>query len=98
MSGSSPSSAQATPRRSGASVISRETLAPAAIAAPAATALAAGLAPRRAVEGVALAGALASAVAAGAVSAVALVSPLQPHLGPWLGVDAAGGSLVGACR
>jgi hydrogenase-4 component F len=76
-------------------VISRETLALAAIAAPAATALAAGLAPRRAVEGVALAGALASAATAGAVSAVALVSPLRPHIGPWLVVDAAAGLLVG---
>ena len=74
---------------------SREVLALAAIAAPAVTALAAGLAPRRAVQGIALAGGFVSAAAAGALSAVALVSPQHPHVGPWLVIDAAAGLLVG---
>jgi hydrogenase-4 component F len=76
-------------------VTSREVLALAAIGAPAITALAAGVAPKRAVQGVALAGAVASAAAAGTLAAVALVSPLHPHVGRWLVVDAAGGLLVG---
>jgi hydrogenase-4 component F len=74
---------------------SREALAVAAIAAPAVTALAAGIAPRRAVQRVALAGALASAAAAGTLSAVALASPRHPHVASWLVVDAAAGLLVG---
>jgi hydrogenase-4 component F len=76
-------------------VISREALALAAIAAPAATALAAGVAPRRAVQSIALAGAVVSAATAGVLSAVALISPQHPHVGPWLVVDAAAGLLVG---
>jgi len=76
-------------------VISRDALALAAIAAPAATALASGLTPRRAVQGVALAGGAVSAAAAGALAAVTLVSPQHPHIGNWLVVDAAAGLLVG---
>ena len=76
-------------------MISREALALAAIVAPAASALAAGAAPGRAVHAVAVAGALVSATLAGVLSTVALVSPRHPHVGPWLVVDAAAGLLVG---
>jgi hydrogenase-4 component F len=76
-------------------VISREALALAAIAAPAASALAAGVAPRRAVQSISIAGAIVSAGFAGALSAVALASPHQSHVGAWLVVDAAAGLMVG---
>ena len=74
---------------------SRESLALAAVAAPALAALAVSLAPRRAVSGLATVGAIAAAAAALVLAAVALVSPGHPLVEPWLVVDAAAGLLVG---
>jgi hydrogenase-4 component F len=76
-------------------VTSREVLALCAVAAPAAGALAVGVAPRRAVQWLAIAAALAAALAAFALSAVALASPRESLVDPWVVVDAAGGLLVG---
>ncbi len=74
---------------------SREGLALAAVATPALAALAVSFAPRRAVAGLATAGAFAAAVAALVLAVVALASPGDPLVEPWLVVDAAAGLLVG---
>ena len=71
---------------------SRESLALAAVAAPALFAVACAVAPRRAVAQL---GGVVSAAAALALAAVALVSPDDPLAGDWVVVDAAAGLLVG---
>jgi hydrogenase-4 component F len=76
-------------------VTSRESLALAVVAVPLLAALAAAVAPRRAVQGVALAGALASAAAAAVLTVVALAAPESPLVENWLVVDAAAGLFVG---
>jgi hydrogenase-4 component F len=76
-------------------VTSREALALAAVSAPALAALAVSLAPRRAVSGLAMAGAIVAAAAALTLAAVALASPGHPLIEQWLVVDAAAGLLVG---
>jgi hydrogenase-4 component F len=53
------------------------------------------LAPRRAVSGLATVGAIAGAAAALVLAVVALASPGEPLVEPWLVVDAAAGLLVG---
>ena len=73
----------------------RELLALAVVGAPTLAALAAVVAPQRAVRGVAIVGSLASAGAAAALSAVALASPGDPLVEKWVVVDAAAGLLVG---
>ena len=72
----------------------RETLALAVVAAPALTAVLAAVTPRRVVPAVATVGAITSAVAACALSAVALTRPVHPFVGRYVVVDAAGGLLV----
>lgn len=74
---------------------SRELLALASVGLPALSAVLVALCPRRAVAGVALAGAVASAAAALALAGLALVHPDAPYVGDWLVVDAAAGVLVG---
>jgi hydrogenase-4 component F len=61
---------------------------------PAFAAVVTAIAPRRIVSGVAITGALASAGAAAALSAVALKSPGSPLVEKWVVVDAAAGLLV----
>ena len=73
---------------------SRELLALAAIGAPAATALALAVVPRRLVGHVADLGAALSAIAAGALAVVALAAPGSPLVERWLVVDAAAGLFV----
>ena len=70
---------------------SRELLALAAIGAPAHTALALAVVPRRLVDVTAKIGAVLSALAAGALAAVALTAPGSPLVERWLVVDAAAG-------
>jgi hydrogenase-4 component F len=76
-------------------VTSRELLALAVVTTPLLAALATAAAPRRAVTAIAYVGALVSAEAAIALSAVALASPQRPLVEKWLVVDAAAGLLVG---
>jgi hydrogenase-4 component F len=76
-------------------VTSRELLALAVVATPTLAAFATVAAPRRAVTAIAHIGALISAEAAIALSAVALSSPQRPLIERWLVVDAAAGLLVG---
>ena len=75
-------------------MISREVLALAAVGAPAVTAVALVVVPRRLVDVVAKAGALLSALAAGALAAVALAAPDSPLVERWLVVDAAAGLFI----
>ena len=70
---------------------SRELLALAAIGAPAVTALALAVVPRRLVDAAAKIGAVLSALAAGALATVALTAPGSPLVERWLVVDAAAG-------
>ena len=74
---------------------SREALALAAVATPALAVLAVSVAPRRAVAGVATVGAIVAAAAALLLAGLALSSPGDPLVEPWLVVDAAAGLLVG---
>ena len=73
---------------------SRELLALAAIGAPAITALALAVVPRRLVAATAKIGAVLSALAAGALATVALTAPGSPLVERWLVVDAAAGLLI----
>ena len=72
----------------------RELLALAAIGAPAITALALAVVPRRVIDAVAKMGAVVSALAAGALATVALAAPDSPLVERWLVVDAAAGLLI----
>ena len=74
---------------------SRETIALAAVALPALTAVVVALAPRRAVQPVALAGLVATGVAAIALGILALASPAALEVTDWVVIDAAGGLMVG---
>ncbi len=74
---------------------SREVLALAVVATPMLSGLAIVCAPRRTLNGVAMAGALVSAAAAVALSAVALAAPASALVEKWVVVDAAAGLLVG---
>jgi hydrogenase-4 component F len=76
-------------------VTSREALALAAVGVPTAFCLLAAVAPRRAVEKLAMAGGLAGGAAAVALTAVALLSPSTRVVGSWVVVDTAGSLLVG---
>jgi len=76
-------------------VTSRETLALAAVAAPALVAALVALAPRRLVAGVALAGAVPAGGLALALAGIALGRPGSPLAGDWVAVDAAAGLLAG---
>ncbi|MGZ8715757.1 MAG: proton-conducting transporter transmembrane domain-containing protein [Gaiellaceae bacterium] len=73
---------------------SREQLAWAVVAAPAAIAVLVVLAPRRVVTALAVVGAVVTAGLALALSALAFSSPADPVVGTWVVVDAAGGLLV----
>jgi hydrogenase-4 component F len=75
-------------------VTSREQLAVATVALPAALAVAVALVPRRAIRPLALLGALATAGVAGTLALVALADPSVSEVGRWIVVDAAGGLLV----
>src|SRR5258708_6235513 len=94
MSGSSPSSAPATPRHSGACV-TRETLAIAVIAAPVTTSVLLALVPRALVPRVALVCALPSGALAIVLATGALSDPGHPFASKWIAVAAAGGLIVG---
>ena len=74
---------------------SREWIALLAVGLPTTTALLTGVVPRRAVERVALAGLVASGVAAIALSIIALASPAELEISDWIVIDAAGGLIVG---
>jgi hydrogenase-4 component F len=76
-------------------VTSREALALATVGAPALTALAVAVLPRRVVQRVSIGGAVLAAAAAAALCAVALASPSRSLVEHWLVVDAAAGLLVG---
>src|SRR5207249_5483122 len=75
-------------------VTSRELLAFAAVGAPIVTSLAFAVVPRRLADPAAKTGAVLSALAAGALAAVALASPGSPLVERWLVVDAAAGLLI----
>jgi hydrogenase-4 component F len=76
-------------------VTSRELLAALVVGLPVVTAVLVAGVPRRAVEQLAIAGAVATAGAASALATVALHAPGSPYAGRWVVVDAAGGLLVG---
>jgi hydrogenase-4 component F len=76
-------------------VTSREVLAQAAVALPAATAAVVVLAPRRLAPWIALGAAVPTGVVALALAVLALAAPGDPVVGDWLVVDAAGGLLLG---
>jgi hydrogenase-4 component F len=76
-------------------VASRELLALAAVGAPLLAGVLAAVAPRRAIDGVALVGAVVSAVAALVLAAVALTDPGSPLVENWVVVDAAAGLFLG---
>ena len=73
---------------------SRELLAFAVVGAPAVAVVAIAVAPRRLVDPIAKTGAVLSALAAGALAAVALAAPGSPLVERWLVVDAASGLFV----
>ena len=74
---------------------SRETLALAAVALPALTALVAAVAPRRAVQPAAITGLVLSGVVAITLALVALSHPADLEVTGWVVVDAAAGLMVG---
>lgn len=74
---------------------SRETLAVLAVALPAALTVLVAVSPRRWLGRLAIAGALAASLAAGALAAVAVAEPGTRELGRWIVVDPAGGIFVG---
>jgi hydrogenase-4 component F len=76
-------------------VTSREALALIVVAAPALSAAAVSVGPRRNIPAVATVGGILGGAASIALAAVALASPGRPFVGNWLVVDAAGGLLVG---
>ncbi|HWO79900.1 proton-conducting transporter membrane subunit [Gaiella sp.] len=74
---------------------SRETLALAAVALPALTALVVAVAPRRAVQPAAIAGLVLSGGVAIALALVALADPAGLEVNGWVVIDAAAGLMVG---
>ncbi len=74
---------------------SREWLAIAVLATPAAGGVLLALVPQRALARVAAAAAIAAASVSATLATVALADPEAPQLGRWIVVDAAGGLLVG---
>ena len=74
---------------------SRETLALAAVALPALTALVVAVAPRRAIQPAAIAGLVLSGAASISLALVALVHPADLEVTGWVVVDAAAGLMVG---
>ena len=74
---------------------SRETLALVAVGLPALTAVVVALSPRRAVQPLALAGLVATGVAAITLGVLALASPAALEVTDWVVIDAAGGLMVG---
>ena len=74
---------------------SREMLALVAVALPALTAVVVALSPRRAVQPLALAGLVATGVAAITLGVLALASPAALEVTDWVVIDAAGGLMVG---
>ena len=79
----------------GVCVTSRELLAIAAIAVPAAGAVLMALVPRRAIAWAAVAAALVTAAIALALATIALAEPGTRLIGNWIVLDAAGGLLIG---
>jgi hydrogenase-4 component F len=76
-------------------VTSAESLALLALAAPAVTALAALVSPRRVIHGVALVGFFGSGLAAIAFAAIVLATPDDATFTNWIAIDAASGLFVG---
>jgi len=76
-------------------VTSRETLALAAVALPALTALVVAVAPRRAIQPAAIAGLVLSGAVSISLALVALVHPADLEVTGWVVVDAAAGLMVG---
>ena len=74
---------------------SRETLALAAVALPALTALVVAVAPRRAIQPAAIAGLVLSGAVSISRALVALVHPADLEVTGWVVVDAAAGLMVG---
>ncbi len=74
---------------------SREWLAIAALATPAAGVVLSTLTPRLALERVAVVAAIAAASVSTMLATIALADPGAPYLGRWIVVDAAGGLLIG---
>ena len=74
---------------------SRETLALAAVALPALTALVVAVAPRRAIQPAAIAGLVLSGAVSISLALVALVHPADLEVTGWVVVDAAAGLMVG---
>jgi len=76
-------------------VTSRETLVLLAVGLPTLTAVVVAVAPRRAVQPVALGGLIASGLAAIGLSLVTLARPAELEVSDWVVIDAAGGLLIG---